>query len=325
MRAPDFWSAGHNSPLATALAPLGCLYGAITHRRATRAPSWRAPVPVICVGNAVMGGAGKTQVCIDLVKRLSARGTPVHVLTRGYGGTQPGPVRVDAATHSAADVGDEALVLATCAPCWVGGDRTVTAKAAVAAGAGILVMDDGYQNPALARDVNLLVIDADYGFGNGHVFPAGPLRETAQSAFARADAALVIGETGPALPSLPSSLPRFNARIRPAADAPDLGGKEVIALAGIGRPEKFFRTLREAGAEIFKTISFADHHPYTASEMTALLQTATDNDCALITTEKDHQRLPTSIKDRIIAYPVCLTWQDEDALERFILERSGLN
>lgn len=325
MRAPDFWSPGHNSPLATVLAPFGCLYGAVTHLRATRAASWQAPVPVICVGNAVMGGAGKTQVCIDLVKLFSKRGTSVHVLSRGYGGSIASPVRVDPAIHSAHDVGDEALVLARHAPCWVGADRTATAKAATAAGAALLIMDDGYQNPALARDVNLLVIDADYGFGNGHVFPAGPLRETAQSAFARADAALIIGEAGPGLPALPTRLPHFDARIRPAPDAPDLADKKVIAFAGIGRPEKFFRTLREAGAEIVQAIPFADHHPYAEPEIAALLQTASDGKCLLVTTEKDHQRLPSPARDRVIAYPVYLTWQDASALESFLIQMTGLN
>ncbi|MEX2311831.1 MAG: tetraacyldisaccharide 4'-kinase, partial [Rhodospirillales bacterium] len=292
-------------------------------RRARQAPKWRAPVPVICVGNAVIGGAGKTQLCIDLAKRLVGRNP--HILSRGYRGSLKGPVRVDAKQHTVDAVGDEPLILSRHAPTWVGSDRTATAQAACAAGAGILIMDDGFQNPALAKTINLLVIDGGYGFGNGRVFPAGPLRETASSAFARTDAVCVIGEVGAGFPVIPASLPRLDAAIKPTPDAMSVDGKKLIAFAGIGRPEKFFQTLTAAGADIIKAEPYPDHHPYQAGEIEALLRAAADNDCTLVTTEKDHVRLPATLQNRVIPFPVTLVWKDDAALQGFLVEHGGLS
>ncbi|WNK00009.1 tetraacyldisaccharide 4'-kinase [Thalassospiraceae bacterium LMO-JJ14] len=329
MRAPDFWAAAPDAALdkflAAALSPLGNIYGAVTTARANRKPLWQAPVPVICVGNAVMGGAGKTQVCLDLARRLSDGNRAVHVLSRGYGGRLAGPVRVDAAFHRAGDVGDEALVLARHAPTWVGAERTQTARAATDAGAGLLIMDDGFQNPALHKDLNLLVIDGGYGFGNGRVCPAGPLRERAESAFARSDAVCIIGTPGPAVPAIPEDLPVFQARIMPDPRMASVKGKKVIAFAGIGRPEKFFDTLLEAGAEIRKTLGYPDHYQFLDRELDFLLQSAEDSGAEVVTTEKDHARLSDAYKSRIVPFPVQLEWEDAPALENFLLERIGLN
>lgn len=329
MRAPDFWSHTAVSAvdrfLATALSPIGSIYGAVTVSRATRKPLWQAPVPVICVGNAVMGGAGKTQVCLDLARRLADSNRTVHVLSRGYGGRLTGPLRVDAQFHRAAEVGDEALVLARHAPTWIGADRTATARAAADAGAGLIIMDDGFQNPALAKDLNLLVIDGGYGFGNGRVCPAGPLREPAASAFARTDAVCVIGTPGPAMPAIPDELPVFQARIRPDPSMASLEGKKVIAFAGIGRPEKFFDSLSEAGADIRKTIGYPDHYQFLDHELNFLLQSAEESGAEVVTTEKDHARLSDEYRNRIVPFPVVLEWDDAAALERFILGRIRLN
>jgi tetraacyldisaccharide 4'-kinase len=329
VRAPDFWAPGPCSgpgKLARiALAPIGCVYGALTTSRATRPAASKAPVPVICVGNAVMGGAGKTQVCIDLVHRLGGTGRAPHVLSRGYGGQLSGPRRVDTQKHHASDVGDEALLLAKHAPTWIGADRTGTAQAATDAGAGLLIMDDGFQNPALHRDVNLLVIDGGYGFGNGLVFPAGPLRERAENAFARAHAVCIIGKPGPHMPATPNHIPVFEAAITPAPGAASLTGRKVVAFAGIGRPEKFFETLRGAGADIVKAVSFADHHVFGAGELDAILKDAEAADAAVLTTEKDHVRLAPAYRTRIQPFAVTLAWADGDALQRFILGRIGLN
>jgi tetraacyldisaccharide 4'-kinase len=311
--------------MATALTPLGSIYGAVTTSRAVRKPLWQALVPVICVGNAVMGGAGKTQVCLDLARRLSGDKRAVHVLSRGYGGRLAGPVRVDVASHHASDVGDEALVLARHAPTWVGADRTATARAATDAGAGLVIMDDGFQNPALAKDLSLLVIDGGYGFGNGRVCPAGPLRERAESAFARTDAVCIIGTPGPAMPAIPENLPVFQARIRPDPRMASLKGKKVIAFAGIGRPEKFFDTLFEAGADIQKTFGYPDHYQFLEHELDVLLQSAEDIGADVVTTEKDHARLSDDYRSRILPFPVVLEWDDAAALERFILGRIRLN
>ncbi len=327
MKAPEFWGPECTTIsarlLAAALSPAGWIYGTVTAARAGKAATWQAPVPVICIGNVVSGGAGKTQVCIDLARRLHDAGKTPHVLTRGYGGTLSGTVRVDPAIHGAGDVGDEALLLAAEAPVWRSADRVTGAKAACAAGAGAIIMDDGFQNPSLGKSLSVLVVDGKYGFGNGHVMPAGPLREPVSGALTRADAVVIIGEGD--IGTLPSSLPRFRAAIRPRSDAPDVDGKAVIAFAGIGRPEKFFATLQGAGADLVRTAAFADHHPFTAGDIEPLIADAKARGAMLVTTTKDAVRIPEEMRTAVTAYPVELGWDDARAWQSFILERSGLN
>ncbi|MBO6518600.1 MAG: tetraacyldisaccharide 4'-kinase [Rhodospirillales bacterium] len=327
MNAPEFWGPGRRAILdrliTSALAPLGWIYGTVTASRAGKAATWQAPVPVICVGNVVAGGAGKTQVCLDLVKRLTAAGKAPHVLTRGYGGALTGTVRVDPEKHTAKDVGDEALLLAAHAPVWRSADRVAGAKAACDAGAGVIVMDDGFQNPTLAKALSVLVVDGAYGFGNGHPMPAGPLREPVQGALKRADALVVIGEGDVETGS--SSLPRFRAAIRPASDAPDLAGKPVVAFAGIGQPAKFFETLRAQGADLVRTEAFPDHHPFTAGDIEPLIADAKARHATLVTTAKDAVRIPEEMRADVTSYPVALTWDDAGAWQAFILKQSGLN
>ncbi len=320
MQAPDFWAPGNGGVLAALLAPIGAVVGAITAARICKAPTWTAPVPVICVGNVVMGGAGKTQISRDIANRLKAQGHTPHIIMRGYGGRLTGPVQANVKHHTAADVGDEALLLARAVPTWIARRRPDAARAAVAAGADVIIMDDGFQNPSLAKTICLLVIDAGYGFGNGHVFPAGPLREQASAAFERADAVCVIGTPGPNLPTLPSTLPRFDALTIPAPSAPAIKGQKVIAFAGIGRPEKFFQTLRDAAADVIETQSFPDHHTFSDDDISACLQRANAAGAKLLTTEKDHVRLAEKYRDHVTAYPVCLKWQDADAFDAFITE-----
>lgn len=318
MRAPDFWAPGHGGILATLLAPIGVVVGAITAARARKAPTWTAPVPVICVGNAVMGGAGKTQISQDIADRLKAKGYTPHVIMRGYGGRLKGPVQVDPQQHRARDVGDEALLLAHTVPTWIARVRPGAARAAVAAGADVIIMDDGFQNPTLAKTLSLLVIDAGFGFGNGHVFPAGPLRETAMAAYQRADAVCVIGTPDPAIPAIPNALPRFDALTVPAPSAPAIKGQKIVAFAGIGRPGKFFQTLREGGADLIEAVSFPDHHPFSDADILACVEKAKASSAQVLTTEKDHVRVPERFQEQVTAYPVCLKWQDADAFDAFI-------
>ncbi len=316
MRAPDFWfRPGGVLPLL--LAPLGGIVATITARRMGR-PGWRAPVPVICCGNAGVGGAGKTTLALDLGRRLAGRGVAVHFLTRGYGGRARGMLRVDPGTHDAALTGDEALLLASVAPCWVAADRAAGARAAVAAGAEAIVMDDGLQNPALSQDCALLVIDGEVGFGNGRVLPAGPLREPAAAAAARCRAAVLIGEDrAGAAAALPSWLPVLHVRLVPGDVG--LAGLRVLAFAGIARPAKFFASLEQAGATVVERIGFPDHHRFAADEIASLIATAARRGAVPVTTAKDWVRLPGLARDQVRVLPVSLAWEAPDAIDELLL------
>lgn len=297
MREPGFWYPVRraSSPLpARLLAPAGYVYGLAGRlRRAWVAPE-RAAVPVICVGNITAGGAGKTPVALTLARRLIAKGEAVHFLTRGYGGREQGPIRVDPLHHDADAVGDEPLLLAGQAPTWVSADRPEGAAAAVRGGAGLIVMDDGFQNPGLAKDFSILVVDAATGLGNGRLLPAGPLRERVDDALARTNAIVLTGRghagDGIAARARARGLPVFNAIVRPATP-PDFGAGPLLAFAGIGRPEKFFQTLRDLGAELAETVSFPDHHIFRENDAVRLMVRARELGARLITTEKDGARL----------------------------------
>jgi tetraacyldisaccharide 4'-kinase len=307
MRAPAFWQS--DGPLPRLLSPLAALYAAATARRVAR-PGWRAPVPVLCCGNAGAGGAGKTTVALDLGARLLARGVAVAFLSRGYRGRLAG--RVDPARHTAGDVGDEALLLAALAPTWVDADRARSARAAVAAGAQALVLDDGLQNPTLYKDVSLLVVDGAAGFGNGRVIPAGPLREPVAAAAARCRAAVLIGGAGAhGVLSAIGNLPVLHADL---VAAERLDGVRVLAFAGIGRPEKFAATLRAAGAEVAALRPFPDHHSYSESELDALFAEARRLAALPVTTPKDAARLTPARRAALRIIGVRLAWHDEAAV-----------
>ncbi len=318
MRAPDFWQ--RDGLLPWTLAPLGLCYHLAGQIRSAVVTPWQASVPVLCVGNLVAGGAGKTPVALSLLSILADRGLRPAALTRGYGGTASGPLLVDPERHDAATVGDEALLLAARAPTWIAPDRVAGAKAATAQGAGILVMDDGFQNPSLQKDISLLVIDSAYGLGNGHLVPAGPLRERPASGFARADAVVLVGDDpiGASEQRLAADLPILRARLVPRDHA--LAGKPVFAFAGIGRPEKFFQTLRDLGAEVVGTQAFADHRAYSAADLDVLRQAARTKQAQLVTTAKDAVRLGQPLPADIAVLVVDLTWEDPAALDR-LLER----
>ena len=300
MRAPEFWQ--RDGWLPRLLSPLGALYAAATARRVAQ-PGWRAPVPVLCIGNPGAGGTGKTTVALDLAARLQARGHRPAFLTRGYGARLRGPLQVDPARHTAAEVGDEPLLLAAVAPTFLGPDRAATARLALAQDTTILLMDDGLQNPTLEKTLSLMLIDGAAGFGNGRVIPAGPLREPVPVAAARCAAAILIGpDTTRALAQLPPALPVLRARL--VSDPPPPG--PLLAFAGIGRPEKFRETLQAAGATVSRLIPFPDHHPYTEADLRPLLATG----ATLVTTPKDMVRIPPALRPGIIAVGVRLAWLD---------------
>lgn len=313
--APDFWQ---KRGLASALlAPAGLAYGMAGVLRRAFATPYRASVPVLCVGNLVAGGAGKTPVALSLAERFSRRGIGAHFLTRGYGGSLAGPIAVDLKRHSAAEVGDEALLLAQSAPTWIARDRAKGAAAATAAGAELLLLDDGFQNPSLAKDLSLLVVDGAYGFGNRRLIPAGPLREPIRWGLARAEAAILIGEDEAGIAVLlKNRLPLLRARIAPMETR--WTGRPIVAFAGIGRPAKFFDLLRQSGAELVAQHPFPDHHPYRSAELDALAAEAGAAGAALVTTAKDRVRLPVGWRDRVEVLDIAVEWEDEAALDALL-------
>lgn len=329
MRDPAFWWRGAGLR-ASLLAPFGFLYGTIATRRLTMKGA-QAGLPVLCVGNFTLGGAGKTPTTIMLSRMLADAGERPYCLSRGYGGAAAGPKLVDAHADVATQVGDEALLLARAAPTVVARDRVAGAAFARAQGATMIVLDDGLQNPSLAKDFTLAMIDARRGVGNGCVFPAGPLRAPLAAQLAQTDALLVVGEgnaaDGVAARLRAQSRPIFHARLAPEQGAVSaLKGRNVLAFAGIGDPEKFFATAREAGIAVSQCRAFPDHHRFSAEDAGELIMDAEHSGLALLTTEKDRARMAgepllEALATRVHTLPVTMVVEEADELRRLIVSK----
>jgi tetraacyldisaccharide 4'-kinase len=296
---------------AALLAPLGWLYGASVAFKARTARPFDPGMPVICVGNLTAGGSGKTPIAIAIAEMLRARGHKPYFLTRGYGGSERGPAMASRG-HSAAVMGDEALLLARTAPTIVARDRAAGARLAKEKGATVIVMDDGHQNFSIAKTLSLVVVDGETGFGNGYQIPAGPLREPVAQGLARADAVIFVGDGAPDLGGY--SGPVLRAHLKAEGDA--FAGKTVFAFAGIGRPEKFFASLEDGGAAVVGSCFFPDHHPYSENEIIQLRAVA--GEAMLVTTEKDFVRLSTAQRKGIRMLKVAAVFDDAHATERLL-------
>jgi tetraacyldisaccharide 4'-kinase len=325
MREPAFWWQPHRGIL---LAPLGALYGAVARHR-MEAQGANAGVPVICLGNLTVGGAGKTPAALAVAHLLLAAHERPFFLSRGYGGRLAGPARVDPTFHHAADVGDEALMLARLAPTIVARDRVAGAKTARLGGASVIVMDDGFQNPSLAKDAAIVLVEGPRGVGNGRIIPAGPLRAPLEFQLTKAQVLVVVGSAEGATKVIETArrcgIAIFHGRLEPdRSSLAALGGRKVLAFAGIGNPDKFFTTLAEAGVAVGRREGFADHHRYTAAEANALMERADTEGLVLITTEKDHVRLAgdpglARLAARATALPVRLVIDEQEQFRDMVL------
>lgn len=321
MRPPEFWKAdvsGRDSAYAlrALLTPVSWVYAWASAQRLRSTSPRHTPVPVVCVGNLTVGGAGKTPIARALRAKLGAH---AHTLSRGYGGRVAGPLRVTT-DMSAAEVGDEPLLHARDGAAWIARDRFAGAMAAVQAGARAIIMDDGFQNPTLGKDLSFVVVDPAFGIGNGHVFPAGPLREPLAAGLARADAIILLHNASSCAADAPDWLAAFakpvlRATLAPAGIVPD---GPLVAFAGLARPEKFFDTLAAMGANVVEAAPFDDHHPYSQTDLDLLARIAEERDAMLITTEKDAMRLTPESRARVLVLPVAARFADDDALNALL-------
>ena len=328
LSTPRWWYSRDRRIMPTTralLTPVSWIWAAVTARRIARATPADPGAPVICVGNLTVGGTGKTPIVRAVAERLAARGVEVHLLSRGYGGQLEGPVRVDPSRHTGAEVGDEPLMLARDYPVWVARDRAAGAQAAAAAGARAIVMDDGHQNPSLKKALSLVVVDGEvrdgeWPFGDGRVFPAGPMREPLATGLARAEASIVLlpadlGGVDPELAQALAARPMLSARLEPAQPPPP--GPQV-GFAGVGKPWKVERALRAAGCELADFAPFPDHFAYDEAVLDRLADRAAQFDAGLVTTEKDWVRLPPAWRARVAAWPVRAVFEAPDALDALL-------
>lgn len=326
---PSFWWRETPGALGFVLAPVAKAYGLVAGWRMSRPARSRVSVPVVCVGNFVVGGAGKTPTALALARIARARGLKPGFLTRGYGGEEAGPHLVDLARDAPERVGDEALVLAAAGPTIVSRDRPSGAEMLAANGVDFIIMDDGFQNSSLAKNFSFVAVDSEVGIGNGMVLPAGPLRASLKVQLPAADALVVIGDGSAADPLVRAAARAGRTVLRAQLKPTRVKGwrkTPILAYAGIGRPEKFFSSLAAIQAPVAKTIAFADHHRYTEVEAERLLAHADAASLRLVTTEKDLARLAGAdgaagrLRERSEAFAVTLEFENSVAVSEMVSE-----
>lgn len=312
MKTPNFWK--QNNWLSNILLPLSTIYATATKLRIKLHSPYKAKCPVICIGNLTAGGTGKTPVSLSVAEMLQNMGKKPFFISRGYGGRIHN-VMVNKQVHTPKQVGDEPLLLAEQAPTVVNPDRATAAQMAIAHGADCLVMDDGFQNPGLYKNISFLVFDGNYGIGNGRVIPAGPLREPLDNGLIRAQAAIILGEDKTNIASK-INLPIFYGKI--TEQQPENTSRPVLAFAGIGHPEKFYNSLAKCGLNVVKTHNFPDHYFYTRAELNKLIEYAKKHDLDIYTTSKDFVKIPLSLQKEFKVLQIKVRWQNPDKLKDFL-------
>lgn len=315
MKTPNHWK--NKNFISLLLSPFGYMYGFVTHLRLKYKTSRKVSVPVICIGNLTAGGTGKTPVAISIASLLQQQGLTPFFVSRGYGGSLKN-ILVNSSLHTPQQCGDEPLLLAQQAPVVVNPDRFAGANTAINNGADIIIMDDGFQNPTLYKDLSFLVFDGSFGVGNEFCIPAGPLRENITEGLKRADAIIIIGEDKYNLQQR-FSLPCFCGKIKPQPQ--NTKNKKVIAFAGIGNPQKFYNSLKECGFHLLETNDFPDHHYYNEAELNQLINKAQQQDAILYTTSKDFVKIPQHLQQYFHVLEICIKWENQQALIEFIINR----
>ncbi|MCB9982134.1 MAG: tetraacyldisaccharide 4'-kinase [Rhodospirillales bacterium] len=328
LKTPSFWyrPADSTPPLKEQLLfPVSALYKLLYDAHHVLRNPYKASIPVLCIGNLVAGGTGKTPTSLALLKTLKGHNIAQNpaFLIRGYGGAETGPLRVDPRMHTAWDVGDEALILAQAAPTYIGGNRAASAQMAAENGADIIIMDDGLQNPGIHKDLRLVVVNGEMGFGNKKLMPAGPLRQPLNKDYSMADGVILIGrDTRGALDAFPEDKPLIRAHLEAQASCHIDTQTPYLAFAGLGYPEKFFRYLKDTlKMNIVSCVPFSDHHPYSRHDIKDLHEQAQELGARLITTEKDYLRLPHLKKIHIETLPIEMCWENEEALVKLLQNR----
>ncbi len=316
MKTPSFWKDKNLASLL--LSPIGCLYMSATFLRLKLKKAKKVEKKVICIGNITAGGTGKTPVSLAIAAMLQQMGKNPFFVSRGYGGKAQ-DILVDIKKDKAEVVGDEPLLLAQRAPVVINADRYKAAQKAIENGADIIVMDDGFQNPGLYKDISFLVFDGEFGIGNGFGVPAGPMRESFSQGLKRAQAVIIIGEDKHNIAAKLSALPVFYAKVVNEPINPQ--HKKAIAFAGIGRPQKFYNSLKQCGVEIVETIDFPDHHQYSKDELENLILRAKEKKAQLYTTTKDYVKIPQELRPHFNVLQIKIKWQDEKSLETFLKEK----
>ncbi|MDC0398830.1 tetraacyldisaccharide 4'-kinase [Alphaproteobacteria bacterium] len=316
MKTPSFWHADGFIPKL--LEPLAQLYKCLSFLERSLRSKTKIDIPVLCIGNLVSGGAGKTPIALSIGQKLNVKHN-ISFLTRGYGGIEAGPIEVNPDEHSSYEVGDEALILSELGPTWVSRNRTAGAIAAKNAGFEIVIMDDGFQHTSLVKTLSFVIIDGPYGFGNGRLIPAGPLREPIYSGLKRADVIVLVGEVNPSIIELlPNDKPLLRVSLVPAEMGIPLSNNNVIGFAGIGRPTKFLETLEKMGLNIIDFVAFPDHYRFRESEIRELYEKATEVDAILVTTFKDMKRVPKNVAHLCQPIGITVVWEDDNEIQQLL-------